>query len=385
MIYLNNAATSYPKPKEVVDAVTDALNRCPIEPGRGSIGEGNDILTDCRQEVARLFRINDISRIILTSGSTSSLNYVIHGLGSRYPDIHCLTSIQEHNSVLRPLNHLKRKGKLKLTCLEPDNFYDLTTFEKALKEEAVSFVVLNHVSNVNGTILPVQKIAEICNPYQIPVIVDASQSAGSIDMDLSTWPENIILVFTGHKGLMGPMGTGGFYLGSGISNFEPVVQGGTGVRSELLYQPETLPILYEAGTMNLPGFAGLRAGIRFIQEIGIKKISDHKHRLLKHLCELLLANDKIIWYKPVNEDFRGGVLSFNLRDHAPEDIGLILQEAFQIVTRTGLHCAPLIHQKLGSWPKGSVRISCSWFTKSEAIETLANAIQAIGRGRTWKS
>ncbi|MBN2088886.1 aminotransferase class V-fold PLP-dependent enzyme [candidate division KSB1 bacterium] len=384
MIYLNNAATSYPKPKEVIDAVTDALNRCPIEPGRGSIGEGNDILTDCRQEVARLFRINDISRIILTSGSTGALNYVIQGLASHYPDTHCLTSIQEHNSVLRPLNHLKRKGKLKLTYLEPDDFCDITAFEKILKE-TVSFVVLNHISNVNGTILPVQKIAEICHNYQIPVIVDASQSAGSIDIDLSTWPENIILVFTGHKGLMGPMGTGGFYMGPRISNFEPVLQGGTGIRSELLYQPETLPILYEAGTMNLPGFAGLTAGIKFIQKIGLNEISAHKQHILKHFCELLADNHKIVWYKPPDEDFRSGVVSFNLQDFETEDTGLMLQEAFQIVTRTGLHCAPLVHQKLGSWPKGSVRISCSWFTKTEEIETLANAIQAIGRGPTWRS
>jgi cysteine desulfurase family protein len=384
MIYLNNAATSYPKPKEVIEAVTDALNICPVEPGRGSIGDGNDILTACRQEIAKLFRIKDFSRIILTAGSTSALNYVIHGLTIRYPDTHCLTSIQEHNSVLRPLNHLQKKGKVRITYLESDDFCDPATVENALKK-AVSYVVLNHVSNVNGTILPIQQIAEICDQYQIPVVVDASQSAGSMEIDLSTWPENSILIFTGHKGLMGPMGTGGFYIGPAISNFEPVMQGGTGIRSELLFQPETLPLLYEAGTMNLPGFAGLGAGIKFIQAIGIKKISDHKYRLLKHLCKLLPANDKISWYKPVNDDFRGGVLAFNLKNNAPEDTGFMLQEAFQIVTRTGLHCAPLIHQKLGSWPKGSVRISCSWFTTIEEIETLATAIQTIAQGRSWKS
>lgn len=384
MIYLNNAATSYPKPEEVINAVTESLHKCPIEPGRGSIGEGNDILTVCRQEIARLFRINDFSRIILTSGSTSALNYVIHGLTILYSDTHCLTSIQEHNSVLRPLNHLKKQGKVRITYLEPDDFYNTQLVENVLKN-AVSFVVLNHVSNVNGSILPVQNIAEICNRYQIPVVVDASQSAGSIEIDISTWPENVILVFTGHKGLMGPMGTGGFYISPAISNFEPIMQGGTGIRSELLLQPETLPLLYEAGTLNLPGFSGLSAGVEFIRKIGIKEIGAHKQKLLAHLCELLSENDKIVWYKPVNDDFRGGVLSFNLKDLEPEDAGLMLQEAFQIVTRTGLHCAPLIHQKLGSWPKGSIRISCSWFTTMEEIETLATAIQVIERGLTWKS
>lgn len=384
MIYLNNAATSYPKPSEVIEAVTDALYQCPNEPGRGSIGEGNDTLSACRQGIAALFQIKDISRIILTTGSTSALNYVIHGLACYYADTHCITSIQEHNSVLRPLNHLNRQGKLKITCLESDNFYDMNLVENTIKK-GVSFVVLNHVSNVNGTILPIQPIAELCEKYQVPLIVDASQSAGSIEIDLSIWPENVILVFTGHKGLMGPMGTGGFYIGPQIPRFEPLLQGGTGVRSDLLFQPATLPLLYEAGTMNLPGFAGLNAGIQFIQKIGLKEISDHKQKLLKHFCELLAENDQLVWYKPLDEDFRGGVLSFNLRGYEPADLGLMLQEAFRIVTRTGLHCAPLIHQKLGSWPKGSVRISCSWFTTIEEIERLATAIQIIGRGPGWKS
>lgn len=379
MIYLNNAATSYPKPDSVVSATIDSLLKIPYEPGRDSKKNELDVLTRCRSKLAELFQIENVTRIILTSGSTSALNMVIQGLNQKQINKHCITSTQEHNSVLRPLNHLTKSHDLKISYISATQLYNLTAFEKCLQKSTL-FVVLNHVSNVTGTILPIKEIASWCSGKGLPLVIDASQSAGSIDINVKELPQNIILAFTGHKGLMGPMGTGGFYLGTAIELFEPLMQGGTGIRSDLLYQPKELPLYYEAGTMNLPGFAGLAAGINFVNEIGVKQIGLHKHLLFETLNKLLYKLEEIIFYSPLDRNYAGGIFSFNINGWHPKDLGYVLHESFGIINRSGLHCASLIHQDIGSSPEGTVRLSCSWFNTLAEIEETTKAIKMVLKG-----
>jgi len=376
MIYLNNAATSYPKPASVVQAVKSHFLHKHCEPGRGSDGNNKDVLTECRAKIGSIFNIKEITRIILTSGSTSALNYAIQGLIHAHNKAHCITSTMEHNSVLRPLNHLVKNQNLTVTHLSSQQIFNIEKFEETINN-STKFVILNHVSNVTGTISPIKEIAKKCAAKKIPLIIDASQSAGSLEINIQDFPGNIILIFTGHKGLMGPMGTGGFYIGSDIELFEPVIQGGTGIRSDLMFQPKELPMYYEAGTMNLPGFAGLAAGVEFVKKVGVKNVGQHKHRLFSMLKELLIKNDKLTLYEPLYKNYSSGVISFNINGWNPADVGIALQESFGIISRTGLHCAPLIHKEVGSWPVGSVRLSCSWCTTREEIEKTARAVNTI--------
>jgi cysteine desulfurase family protein len=378
MVYLNNAATSFPKPDAVIHAVTQNLVNPPQEPHRGTVpgADPGDLLQRCRATIAALFNIQNASRIILTSGSTLALNYIIHGFVARRPVSHCLTSVQEHNSVLRPLNFWYAKGKLTVQYLSLPEIFNLDSFKQSLRQP-IDFVILNHASNVTGSILPVLEIANLCAENQIPLVIDASQSAGCLEIDVSQFPGNLVLVFTGHKGLMGPQGTGGFYLGEGIDLFEPFLQGGTGIRSDLVQQPSGLPVYYEAGTPNLPGFTGLTAGVDFVRQIGVSRIGAHKDRLLRILKARLVAAIQV--HAPATDDFRAGILSLSLAGWSPEDVGLALSQSFQISTRTGLHCAPLIHPAIGTWPLGTVRLSNSWFTTESEIEYVAQAINSIAR------
>jgi len=380
MIYLNNAATSFPKPHTVIEAVNNCLQQIPNEPGRVNAAQTMDILSLCRYRIGEFFQIEDLNRIILTPGSTYSLNYVIHGLARDHSKAHCITSVIEHNSVFRPLNHLAKDNNLSITYLTPAEIFDLQSVKTAIKS-STRFIVLNQASNVTGTILPIQEIAQLCAELEIPIIIDASQSAGSMEINVKEMPGNLILVFTGHKGLMGPPGTGGFYIGPEVKLFEPILQGGTGIRSDLLFQPNDLPIYYEAGTMNLPGFAGLAEGIRFVREVGVSTIGRHKQRLLTHLKDLIKPSDALTIYEPLDNNYTGGVFSFSIRDWKPDDIGQIFQESYDIIVRTGLHCAPLIHQHIGSWPKGTVRVSCSWFTTEQEIEKAGRVINQLLRSK----
>lgn len=378
MVYLNNAATSFPKPDSVIHAITQNLINSPQEPGRGTNPESvpRDLLLQCRATIAALFNIQNASRIILTSGSTLALNYIIHGFVSQRPVSRCLTSVQEHNSVLRPLNYHAAEGRLIIQYLSLPEIFNLGSFKQAL-QQPIDFVILNHASNVTGSILPVQEIARLCAENHIPLVLDTSQSAGCIEIDVSQFPDNLVLVFTGHKGLLGPQGTGGFYLGAAIELFEPLLQGGTGIRSDLMQQPPELPVHYEAGTPNLPGFAGLAAGVDFVRQIGVAQIGAHKDRLLRILKARLAPSIQV--HAPVTDDFRAGILSLSLSGWSPEDVGLALSQSFQISTRTGLHCAPLIHPAIGTWPVGTVRLSNSWFTTESEIEYVAQAINTIAR------
>jgi selenocysteine lyase/cysteine desulfurase len=287
-----------------------------------------------------------------------------------------VTTTLEHNAVLRPLFHLRNQGRIELHLLSAR--FPGRIAEEELKTALGSdtcLVVVNHASNVTGTIQPIQEISEICRSRGIPMVVDASQSAGAVEIDFTEMPL-AVLAFTGHKGLLGPRGTGGLLVGSQLDPAFWKV-GGTGIRSDLETMPDMWPLKYEPGTMNHPGIAGLSAAVGFLTEQGIRNFAQKKRDLAIHLCEELNRRDGLSVYAEEPERNWCGVVSFAL-DHTPtDDMGYILQESFDIRVRTGLHCAPLIHKLLGTFPSGTVRVSFSGFNTHEEVVTLLEAVDTV--------
>ncbi len=371
MIYLNNAATSYPKPDSVIKAVTKYINSLPLNPERsGFTGDEDNVIKKCRKNLALLFNIKNPDRVIFTSGATESLNLAIKGL-ELYKK-HIITTRIEHNSVIRPLKHLEREGIIELSFVEcnKQGYVGSDDIKKEIKENTGAIIV-NHCSNVTGTVLDIKSISEIARTGNIIFIVDASQSAGTIPLDVTECNMDI-LVFTGHKSLYGLPGIGGIYIKEGI-NLKPLKVGGTGVRSDLLYQPEEVPMYYEAGTRNMAGIVSLCEGTSFILERGMNKIEEHKNKLVERAVRGLKEIPEIIIYGSEGNS----IFSFNIKGIKPEDAGYILENSFEIIIRSGLHCAPLIHKSLGSYPEGSIRVSPSYFTTFEEIDFFIDAVKHI--------
>jgi cysteine desulfurase family protein len=375
MIYLNNGATSYPKPQEIINSVVNYMNSLPLNPYRsGFNGKDDHVITSCRKKLCSLFNVKEPENIIFTSGGTESLNLAIMGLNLR--NSHVITTVIEHNSVLRPLKHLEKEGFITLSPVNcnRDGSIDPSHIEKEIRENT-RVIIVNHCSNVTGEILDLKSISEIAHKKDIIFIVDASQSAGHIPVDVTAW--NIdILAFTGHKALYGLPGTGGLYIKNSI-RLRPLKFGGTGIKSELLYQPEELPLYYESGTQNLPGIVSLNAGLDFIFKTGINEIKKKEEALMENLVSELEKIPQVIIYGNSNRINRGPILSFNIKNMEPEDTGYILEKSFGIIVRAGLHCAPLIHKALGSYPRGSIRVSPSYFTDFHDIDYFIHTIKEI--------
>ena len=372
MIYLNNSATSYPKPQKVIEDINEYLKQIPFH----SFRAGFEVLTEdkvytCRKKIAKLFNIQNPNNIIFTSGATESLNLAIFGLS--LDDKHVITTAIEHNSVLRPLKKLEDQGLIELSIISPDTYgiIDPNDIKKNIKQNT-KLIVINHCSNVTGAIVDIKRISKIAKKRNIILLVDASQSAGLIPVDSEDLD---ILVFTGHKFLYGMPGIGVFYKKDKI-NIEPLKVGGTGIKSELLYQPKELPIYYEAGTLNTPGVISLSAGISFVLEIGLKKIKSKIDHLFDITMQKLEKIGEVIIYNNTKNK-SNSIISFNLKNIDPADVGYILENSFEIVVRTGLHCAPLIHKFLGSYPNGSVRISFSYFSTECDVNHFIDAVKQI--------
>ncbi|MFN3306913.1 MAG: aminotransferase class V-fold PLP-dependent enzyme, partial [Candidatus Kapaibacteriota bacterium] len=277
MIYLNNAATSYPKPKEVQDAVVATFNNPLVHASRtGLEREDDDIIYLCRSRLADLFNIEDPLQIVFTSGSTEALNLAIKGLPLEGGNV--VISAIEHNSVIRPVKTLEKEGKISVTVVgcDKNGYIEPQQFAEAIRDDTRA-VIVNHCSNVTGVVLDIKEIAKIAHKAGAYIIVDASQSAGAVPIDCTAW-EIDMLAFTGHKSLFGMQGIGGLYVRKGI-DLKPLKVGGTGVLSEILLQPEGFPIHYEAGTPNTPGIVSLYAGVQFILQTGLDKIIEHKRTL----------------------------------------------------------------------------------------------------------
>lgn len=383
VIYLDNAATSWPKPEGTLRAVEHSIVEAGANPGRSGhrmAVEAARIIYDTRESLARLFGAKDPLRIVFTKNVTEALNLVFYGL--LRPGDHVVTSSMEHNSVMRPLRHLEQRG-VELTVVKASSSgeVDPEDFRRALKGNT-RLVVLMHVSNVTGTVMPVEAVGQIARERGIPFCVDAAQSAGTLPIDLSRAPIDL-LAFTGHKSLFGPQGTGGLYIGEGLEKgLQPITRGGTGSRSEAEEQPGFLPDKYESGTPNTPGIAGLGGGVKFLLSEGMERVKAKKERLTQLLLDGLREVPRVILYGPRNPKRQVAIVSFNIEGLSPSEVSARLDEDFGILTRPGLHCAPSAHRTIGTFPHGTVRMSLGYFNTEGEIERAIEALWQIAKGRS---
>lgn len=375
-IYMDNAATSFPKPEEVYLAVDKTLRTVGGSPGRAGHKMSimaNRTVFETREAVAELFNIKDSSRIVFTSSATESLNLGIKGFLK--PGDHVITSSIEHNSVTRPLYKLLKSG-IEVTKIASDScgLFSPDEIREEIKNNT-KLIALTHASNVIGTIEPVENIGEIAREKGVTFLLDASQTAGVIPIDVQKINVDIIAM-PGHKGLLGPQGVGLLYVGPGI-NLETIMEGGTGGGTSSEEQPKILPDRFEAGTMNTPGIAGLGAGVRYVLERGVSNIRDWELSLLDRLINGLKKIDGVIIYGSDITNDRVSLVSFNIQGCTPETISFLLDENFGIMTRAGIHCSSDAHKSLTTLPAGSVRLSPGNFSTKEDIDQTIFAINEI--------
>ncbi|MEE0872124.1 MAG: aminotransferase class V-fold PLP-dependent enzyme [Ruminococcus sp.] len=380
MIYLDNGATTFPKPRAVVGAVCNSLMRFGANPGRSghrlSI-RASEILFRCREQAAELFGLDKPENIIFTQNCTTALNTVIHGLLKKGD--HVVISSLEHNAVLRPVEALKDEGISYTVAevVEGDDEKTISNFRSALRENT-ALVVCTHASNVFGVKLPAERIAALCRIYNIPFCLDAAQSAGIVPISLQNSCIDYLCA-PGHKGLYGPMGTGLLLINSDRIP-ESLIQGGTGSLSSDRRQPSILPDRYESGTPNLPGIAGLSEGIRFVRQNGAENLRARELHLISLLYEGLADISEVVLYtEPPKADSHVPVLSFNLKNRDSEEVASLLSENYDIAVRAGLHCAPLAHEHYGTEENGTVRIVASAFTNHSQIQSCLSAINKISK------
>lgn len=378
MIYFDNAATSFPKPETVYDEIYSAMKDYGANPGRSghklALKAGRGIY-ETRDALSQLFNIKDPMNIVFTMNCTESLNLGLKGLLKKGD--HVITTSMEHNSVIRPLKVLEKQG-IELTIVKGDNKGRIDPFdiEKNIQENT-KLIVMNHVSNLTGTILPMEKVSGIAKDHGILFMLDAAQSAGVYDIDVEKF--NIdLLAFPGHKGLLGPQGTGGLYIREGLE-IKELKEGGTGSISHSLEQPDVLPDKYESGTPNAPGIIGLGAGVRYILEKGIKDIRKYEEDLTRHFIEEVLKIEGVKAYGPLDIKEQGAVVSLNIGEEDSSEISYILDEVYNIAVRPGLHCAPLAHKTIGTFEQGVVRFSFGIFNTHDEIEQGIKAIKEICR------
>lgn len=374
MIYLDNAATTYPKPNEVYEAVINQMKSFGANPGRSghklAIEAGRSIF-NARELISRLFNISNPMQIIFTANATEALNLAIKGV-LNHGD-HVITTSMEHNSVMRPIKSLEKMGIAStiVQCNEQGEL-DPEDIKKAIQNNT-RLIVMTHASNVTGTIMPIEEVGKIAREENILFLVDAAQTAGAYDIDVERL--NIdLLALPGHKGLYGPQGTGFLYIGEGVE-VRHFKEGGTGSKSEELTQPNIMPDRYESGTPNTPGIAGLARGIEFLLEIGLDKIRKHEEELTQYFIDSLKSIPEVTIYGPQDAKRQASVVSINIGEEDSSEIGYILDKVFNIAVRPGLHCSPMAHKTIGSFEQGTVRFSIGYFNSKEDIDA---AIVAIG-------
>ena len=381
-IYLDNASTSFPKPKEVLDSINNFMINLGGNSGRGSSSsslKSSHVTYNCREAVAQFFNFNKSENVIFTNNITSSLNILLNSIVQE--GWHVITSTMEHNSVLRPLFKLKEERNIELTVVQADNngFVAAADIDNAIKDNT-KLVILSQASNVIGNIQPLKEIGELCRKKSIYFIIDTAQSAGGINVDFKELNCNA-LAFTGHKGLLGPQGIGGFIIDDDLNDIaKPVFVGGTGSMSYSLVQPDFLPDKFESGTLNTPGIAGLYSAINFINKETINAIHTKEMYLSRLLLDDLNNMDYVTLYGPNTTINRLSTFSINLNDMNSNEFSYYLDSKYNIITRTGLHCAPLAHKTIGTENMGTVRISIGYFNTVEDIKSLIDAIYHIHKG-----
>jgi cysteine desulfurase/selenocysteine lyase len=386
MIYLDNAATTFPKPESVfrgMDAFVRASAANPGRSGHKRAVEAEAMIDETRRLIARLLGFPRPERVVFTLNATDALNMSIKGV--LRPGDHAITSVLEHNSVSRPLNQLERAGVISLTRLPADSEHRIDPQEvsKAF-EPSTRLVALTHASNVTGTIQAISEIGKLVREREAFLLVDASQSAGVVPIDFEKDCLDL-LAFTGHKALLGPTGTGGLLVGERVE-VSPWREGGTGGDSSSPVQPSELPHRLEGGTPNVFGIAGLREGVRLLLDRGVKNVLDHERRLIGEFFRSLNDPDQFLWYGAgsVISDRQGegrvGLVGINLPGLVPAELAAILDEKFDIAVRAGLHCAPYAHKHLGSYPDGTVRFSVGFLTTADDVRQAASALNEITAG-----
>lgn len=376
MIYLDNAATSWPKPEIVYQTVDRFMRERGGNPGHGSHSlamSAKQAVDEARLLTARFIQAPEVERVIFTLNCTDSLNLALKGL-LKAGD-HVITSALEHNALTRPLRKLERQG-IKVSWLEPSPASGVVEPEKIRQAvgPATRLIAMIHASNVDGAVQPVAEYGKLARKYGLILLVDAAQTVGHFPVSVAQ-DKIDLLAFSGHKGPLGPPGVGVLYMSARV-NLDTIREGGTGIASESEYQPEILPNKFESGTLNSPGIAGLAAGLKFINEKGLAEVSAHEKKLVKRLVEGLAVIEGVTLLLAPPGTEQAPVISFNLRGYEPGDLGAILDQAFDIKVRTGLHCAPAAHKTLGTFPKGTVRVSPGYFnTEAEIDQTLASISQ----------
>lgn len=376
LIYLDNAATSFPKPAQVTDAVDQTLRHNAANPGRGghqlSLQAGRMVM-ECRETVAGFFGIADASRIAFTANATEAINLGLFGVLASGDRV--VTTTMEHNAVVRPLRALADRGVevVKVTA-DALGFVDPLAVREACVP-GTRLLMMNHCSNVTGTLQEIENIGPWCRQQGILFMVDAAQSAGLFPIDVETMAIDLLAV-PGHKGLFGPPGTGFLYARPGLE-LTPLLYGGTGSYSNSETQPEEMPERLESGTLNTIGLAGLKAGIEFVKSVGLDHIRFHEQQLLEQLITGLQSIEAATLYGPLGSARHGGALSFNLKNVDPAMLGFRLDREYGICCRVGLHCAPQAHGTIGTLPEGTVRLSPGYFNSPEDIERTLKAIREI--------
>jgi cysteine desulfurase/selenocysteine lyase len=377
-VYLDNAATSWPKPDSVLKAMENFLHKGgnPGRSGHSFSIEAGRKLYSARDTTAEFFNIPDPLNVIFTLNATMSLNMIISGLLKKGD--HVITTGLEHNSVMRPLRHLEEQGKITISLIPSNTKGSIDTDQiPMLIEENTSLIIMTHVSNVTGTILPIEKIAAIAKNHQIPFCVDAAQSAGTIPIDVQSMGIDL-LAFTGHKSLMGPQGTGGFYIKEGLTDkINPLFMGGTGSASEQEKQPDFMPDRYESGTPNAMGLCGLEAGIQYINKKSLNAIRDHETELTNQFLMEIKNIEEINYYGPIKAEERSAIISLNITDISPSQLIETLDNDFGILGRPGLHCAPAAHRTIKTFPMGTARFSFSFFNTLEEVNYLTSSLKKI--------
>jgi len=377
MIYLDNAATSHPKPEQVYQAVDTALRV------GGSAGRSGHqlalnaarVVLEARELLAQLFNVPASEQIVFTASATEAINQALFGL--LQPGDRVVTTNQEHNSVTRPLRALQGQGVevVKVAADPLSGVVAAADLKQACLESKTRLLLVNHCSNVYGALQPVEQLGGWCREQGIVFMVDGSQSAGSVPIDLEGMQIDLFAA-PGHKCLLGPQGTGFLYVANGII-LKPLIYGGTGTHSSSDRPPQDLPERLEAGTLNLPGLAGLKAALEFILQLGVEEIRRHELQSISYLLDRLGAIDGVSIYGPETAQQRGAVLSFNIDRCDPTEVGFLLDREENIAVRVGLHCAPDAHRAIGTFPRGTVRVSPGYFTTETELARFVAAIQRL--------
>jgi len=378
LIYFDNAATSWPKPPGVAEAVLHYMQDVGASPGRSGhqlAVEAGRIVYEAREALAQLFNVADPLRIVFAANATEAINLVL--VGYLRPGHHVVTTSMEHNAVMRPLRCLQSTGvELTVVPCSAQGTLDPVDVERAIRPNT-TLLVVNHASNVVGTLLPVADVGAIAERHGLLFLVDAAQTGGAYPVDVQRMKIDL-LAFTGHKGLLGAQGTGGLCIGERVdlNRLQPLKRGGTGSRSESEEQPDFLPDRYESGTANGMGLAGLGAGVRFVLATGVDHIRVHEEQLTAQLLAGLQSIPGVRIYGTGQAQQQTATVSFNVEGIEPSDVALRLDDEYAILCRPGLHCAPSAHRTIGTFPRGTVRFGLGYLNTAEQVDA---AVEAVGK------